>query len=456
MTDPGYININNDPAALGTFLPDKKPDTTQPNTLSHTQQQGAQQTQQSISYTGADPAYITRMEQFEGHTHEEIYRSAQAMSPGIMHSQADTWISIADTLSGGLLGANLAIQKALTNGIEGQMADAALAAARKFYQQASDAQEVISTCGHRIKAAAHAAEVVKMSVPPPATAQSGAGSPNALQPAQIIIAAVGAGLASAGDGDQVAYQRGVEALYRTAIDTMNNNYKPSYGPAGDGVPTFVPVEVPGGGTGGSGGGETGGTGGPGAGGTGNGGGNGGGQGAQEPSPTDPATTQAAGLDSNSTAAQQPSANRTPDATTNPGGNTTTSPAATTSQGTPPVSPGRRTATPGGLGGPGSGSPGRSVSGVPVSASPTATATGSGSSGTTSTSRSGTPGMMSPGAGKRQDDADSTRKTPDYLIGDHEEELLGHHIPMVPEVIGDDAPATRPDSPQRPPSRDQRR
>lgn len=451
MPDPGYININDDPAALGTFFSDKKPDVAQPNTFSHTQQQGAQQTQQSIAYTGADPTYITRMEQFEGIKHDEIYRNAQAMSPGIMHQQADTWISIADTLSGGLLGTNLAIQKALTSGIEGQMADAALAAAQKFYQQASDVQEVISSCGHRIKAAAHAAEVVKASVPPP-TAQSGT-DPNALDAAQIIIAAVGSGMASAGDGDQVAYQRGVEALYRTAIDTMNNNYKPSYGPAGDGIPTFVPVDVPGGGTGGDGGtGGGGGTGGTGGGGTGNGGGTGAGQGEQATSPTDSATTQTAGLDSNSTGAQQSSGNRTPESTTNPGVNTSTSPTATTTS-TRPVSPGTG-GTPGGIGGTGSGNPGRTVSGLPASASSTA-ATSGGSSAAASTGRSGMPGMMSPGAGKK-DDTESNRKTPDYLIGDHEEELLGQHLPLVPEVIGGDAPATRPDPPQRPPSRDQRR
>ncbi|WP_433196304.1 hypothetical protein ACQP1G_43885 [Nocardia sp. CA-107356] len=461
MTGPGYLNINDDPAALGTFFSDKKPNTAQPSTLSHTQQQGAQQTQQSISYDGADPTYITRMEQFEGITHEEIYRNAQAMSPGIMHQQADTWISIADTLSGGLLGAQLSIQKALTTGMEGKTADAALAAAQKFYQQASDVQEVISTCGHRIKAAAHAAEVVKASVPPTAASQSGTGSPSTMDPAQIIIAAVGAGLASSQDGDQVAYQRGVEALHRTAIDTMNNNYKPSYGPAGNGIPTFVPVQAPGGGPGGDSGG-TGGTGGPRTGGTNNGGGTGndGGQSTNEPSPSDPNATQTSGLDSNSTDAQQSSTNRTPETTTNPGATTSTSPASTspasttTSSGTRPVSPGSTTATPGGTSGPGSGSPGRSVSGLPVGASTAAAATSSASTSAT-TGRSGMPGMMSPGAGKK-DDTESNRKTPDYLIGDHEEELLGPQNPQVPQVIGDDAPATRPDAPQRPHNQDQRR
>lgn len=113
-----YININDNPAALSTFGAGAKPDVAQPSSRSRAQQQGAEGAQQSVSDNGADPAYIARMEQFEGHTHEEIYRNVTQMSPGVMHQQADTWISIADTLSGGLLGMHIAIQKALADGVE--------------------------------------------------------------------------------------------------------------------------------------------------------------------------------------------------------------------------------------------------------------------------------------------------------------------------------------------------
>ncbi|WP_062982858.1 hypothetical protein [Nocardia anaemiae] len=436
MTGP--LDINNVPSALGAFDSSRKPDTTQPSTLARGQQQGVEQYETKLSASGQDSAYITRMEQFEGITHEEIYTHAQQMSPGIMHQQADTWISIATALSGGLLGANIAIQKALASGIEGAMADAALAAAQTFYRQASEIEQVINACGHRIKGVASAAEVVKMTVPPPSAAQGSRGSATSLDPAQVIISAIGAGLAGAGDSQEVAYQRGIEALHRTAIDTMNNNYKPSYGPAGSGVPTFVPVTSPGGGNeggpGGSTGGSSGGTTGAGTGNTG--GGNGESNGSGTPG-TDQGTVNPTSLDSNSTTGQQQTQSPTTAAST-----TATSPAATT---TTPTTSGQ----PGSLGtsGPGSASgfgnsttpgPGRSVTGVPTTGNASST-TASTASSAASTGRNGMSGMSSPGAGRKSGEDESSRKVPDYLIGQYEE-LLGPDDPAVPQAIGSDAPA----------------
>ncbi|MFD0365790.1 hypothetical protein ACFQZZ_30505 [Nocardia sp. GCM10030253] len=457
MTGPGYININDNPAALSTFGAGTKPDVAQPSSRSRAQQQGAEGAQQSVSDNGADPAYIARMEQFEGHTHEEIYRNVTQMSPGVMHQQADTWISIADTLSGGLLGTHIAIQKALADGVEGQMADAAVAAAQKFYQQASDVQQVISTCGHRVKGVAHAAEVIKMSVPPPSAAQGQAGSATTLDPAQVIISAVGAGLVGDGDSSEVAYQRGVEALYRTAIDTMNNSYKPSYGPAGTGVPTFVPVSLPG---------DGGGVGDPGSG-NGNGNGSGGGNPGDRPTSEPPTSVEPAGSGQNSGAEQQsaqtpttPSASTAPAAATvpeagalgsgQPGGPGTSPPGG---PGTSPPGGGgpskSGTPAPGGIGTP---SPGRSISGLPTAGSPAA-ATASAANRAAAAGRPGMSGMPAAGAGKKQDDSESARKTPDYLIVNREEELLGAPQRMVPPTIGDDAAAAQQSPPrQGPPQR----
>ncbi|MGY4101390.1 hypothetical protein ACW2Q0_17825 [Nocardia sp. R16R-3T] len=448
MTGP--LDINNVPSALGAFDSSRKPDTTQPSTLARGQQQGAEQYGTKISANGQDPAYITRMEQFEGITHEEIYTHAQQMSPGIMHHQADTWISIATALSGGLFGANLAIQKALASGIEGVMADAALAAAQSFYRQASDVEQVINACGHRIKGVASAAEVVKMTVPPPSAAQGSRGSANSLDPAQVIISAVGAGLVGAGDSQELAYQRGIEALHRTAIDTMNNNYKPSYGPAGSGVPTFVPVTSPGGGgaegvtgpSGGSGGGS-GGTGGTTGSGTGNtGGSNGESNGSGTPG-TDQGTVNPTGLDSNSTAGQQTQSPTTTASTT------ATSPAATTTTQTPSGQPGGLgTSGPGGTSGFGSSttpSPGRSVTGVPTTGSPSAAMVSTAATSAASSGRNGMSGMSAPGAGRKSGEDESSRKVPDYLIGQYEE-LVGPDDPAVPQSIGADAPSAQPAHP----------
>jgi len=50
----------------------------------------------------------------------------------------------------------------------------------------------------------------------------------------------------------------------------------------------------------------------------------------------------------------------------------------------------------------------------------------------------------PGGGRKGDE-ESERKTPDYLVTDRHDELLGPDEPMMPPTIGDDAAATRPAS-----------
>ncbi|WP_329405124.1 hypothetical protein OG563_23855 [Nocardia vinacea] len=437
------LDINDVPSALGAFDSSRKPDTTQPSALARGQQQGAEQYETKLAADGQDPAYITRMEQFEGHTHEEIYTNAQQMSPGIMHHQADTWISIATALSGGLFGANIAIQKALASGIEGAMADAALAAAQTFYRQASDVEQVINACGHRIKGVASAAEVVKMTVPPPSAAQGSRGSATSLDPAQVIISAVGAGLVGDGDSQEVAYQRGIEALHRTAIDTMNNNYKPSYGPAGSGVPTFVPVTSPGGGNEGGtgpGGGNGGGNGGTTGSGTGNTGGSNGESNGSGTSGSDQGTVNPTGLDSNSTTGQQTQSPTTAASTT------ATSPAATTTAPTTSGQPGSLGSSgsggTSGLGGSTTSSPGRSVTGVPTVGNSSAATVSTAATSAASAGRNGMSGMGSPGAGRKSGEDESNRKVPDYLIGQYEE-LLGPDDPAVPSLIGADAPSAQP-------------
>ncbi|RBO94265.1 hypothetical protein [Nocardia puris] len=449
MADP-YININDNPAALGVFMDGKGPDVTRPSERSRLNQEGAEKYESDLTQFGEDPAYITRMEQFEGHTHAEIYANAQLMNPGLMHQQADSWMEIGHSLSGGLLGTHLAIQSALAEGIEGQMADAALASAQQFYKEATGIQQVINTTGTRIKAVAHAAEVVKTSVPPPVAPYGQNGSEGTLDPAQIIIAAFGTGLVDSGASEQVAYERGAEALYRAAIDTMNNSYKPSYGPAGTGVPTFTPVTVPGTDDPGNGGNGPG-TNGPG---TGNPGGSGTPSENQETPGENDESTNPAGDEQDSPADTQPSGTGT---TTDPANNSTT-PASTTPSGTQPSTPTTPTtpgtgnpSTPGpgpgggpgpGVPGPGSPGQGRSVTGAPTGLGSTAAAANAANR-APGAGRAGMPGMMAPGTGRGKDDNESNRQIPDYLIG-VQEELLGTPEPTVPQAIGDDAPANRPD------------
>ncbi|GAA5042911.1 hypothetical protein [Nocardia callitridis] len=446
MADP--IDINQNPAAVGTFRPGFKPDTAQPSQSSRAEQQGAESV--TVDSHGLDPNYITRMEHFEGIAHEEIYQHAQDMKPELMTVAADTWVNISANLSGGLIGAHLSIQKALADGVEGRMADAAVAAAQSFYNQASEVERVILAVGHRMRGVAHAAEVVKMSVPPPAGPLNGPGSPDRIQGVQLVFAAREAGLASSADSDEVSYQRGVEALHRTAIDTMNNAYKPSYGPAGTGVPTFVAVQAPGeDGTtvpGNTTFGTTGTTGSTGDQGSANPPGEGETPGGEQPTDTTTASANTPGQEQNPTVQQTGS--RAPESPTTPVGapnNTTT--AGVTSPGS--TNTGTRSGSPGSPGGPsspnggrpGAPQPGKSLPGLGQPGGVNAPAAAGLGSAATQAGRA--PGMMGPGPGPGKKDDESSRQTPDYLITNREEELLGRPDPTVPQTIGSDAPSNHP-------------
>src|SRR5690606_29284299 len=130
---------------------------------------GAQHFGSQVSHGSQDPAYITRMELFEGLPHEEIHAKVEEMKPGLMHAVAENYQSIANSLGGALFGSLLSIQRELSDGMAGEFADAANQASRTFFDQATDVQEVINSVGMRIHAAAYGAEVVKKSVPPPPT-----------------------------------------------------------------------------------------------------------------------------------------------------------------------------------------------------------------------------------------------------------------------------------------------
>ncbi|MFI5777296.1 hypothetical protein [Nocardia sp. NPDC051570] len=459
----GYVDINGNPAAQGTFRPEAKPDISQPRKYVQSVQAGTQQFERGLAYDSKDPNYITRMEAFEGIPHEEIYAKVQAMKPDSMQHAADTWVKIATALSGGLMGTHISIQKALSEGIEGQMADAGMEAARQFYKQANDVQEVILTCGYRVQGVAHAAGAVKASVPPPAGPLYGPDVPDKLQGMQVAISDT-----RPGDSIEAAYQRGVEALRQTAIDAMNTLYKPTYQPAGTGVPTFVPVQAPGDdssgggnsqyGPGGTGGGSgLGGTGG-GPGGTGGEDGKGGkdSPGDQKDPSTDPASVNPAGADQSSLGGTKSGSSNSP------GGGTATTPASASDTSTTPAglaggSGGRSGLSTGGGGfgggrggfggsggGPGANSPGRSLPGVSGGGNPAAAAAFGGRGATPG--QAGMPGMGMPQGGKGKGEDDSEHKTPDYLVIDREDELFGARERTTPQAIGADIPAaqTRPD------------
>lgn len=413
-------------------------------------QQGAGLVEQGISHSGTDPAYIADIENWEKIPHAEIYKQVQAMDPVSMHEKAKVWSGIAAGVSGGLFGLHLSIQKALAEGLAGKAGDAGQLAARKFIDQATDVQEVIKAVSVRLDSVAYGAEAIKRLVPPPVTTtpESTTSIPNSV--AGLYPALTGGAAPEAAVGVGVSE----DDQYRFAIMTMQQNYDPIYRPAGENVPTFVPVDSPGGdGNGPVNNGWTPGTGGPNTSGTDGKTGNADGQSGtgEQQAQADPADTATASDSSNaagSQGSQAANSNQQGAGATSPNGNQTTAAGFGSGSG----GRGGGSGSSGGFGSGGSGRPGgsaggagRSGTGVPGAGNPAAAAAlGAGKAGT---AVPGMPGMGGGAPGRKGEDDEKERKTPDYLVMDREEELLGTRERTVPQAIGADIPAaqTQPDN-----------
>ncbi|MDR7171222.1 hypothetical protein J2W56_004981 [Nocardia kruczakiae] len=410
-------------------------------------QRGAQQVQQGIHHQSTDPSYIKDLEFWESLDHQSIYLMVNGIKPDVMHDHAKSWHNIAAALGGGLFGLNISIQKELSDGFHGQFAGAAADAAKKFVQQATDVQEVITTVGARITAAAYGAEAAKLAVPPPDTT-----SAPAINMADVLTVALGA----APPAPTIDKGKADAEKRQQAIDAMHNNYDPTYRPAGDGVPTFVPVDAPGGdGTNspnsrlsnsGNGINHSGNPSGPNS----EGDEHKPGDSTEKSDPdasqkTDPASASQFGQSSNQPGSQNPSTPATsslPGSDTRPSGFDSTNAAGYGGGG--PGSGVGSYGTHGGSSGAQSGGPGRSIPGVSGggnSAAASAFGARPGQPGL-----GGMPGMGGMGGAGKKDESEREHKTPDYLIMDREEELLGRRERTLPEAIGADAPAAqfRPD------------
>ncbi|WP_063063900.1 hypothetical protein [Nocardia violaceofusca] len=409
-------------------------------------QSGADSMQRNLGHGSIDPTYITDLEHWEGVPHQVIYDGAQAMTPGIMHSQAKTWTDIGASLGGGLFGLNLAIQRALSDGFHGQVAAAASDAANKFIQQGTAVQEVIEAVGARIHATAYGAEAVKLTVPKPGSKATPTATP-ATDLAGLALPGVQAAGAAVSDGNND------EELYRQAVMAMNLNYNPTYRPAGENVPTFVPVDSPG----------DGGTNNPNSGGPYS--SNGPSTPGKTTSPGDqqkpgdqdkqPSSDQSQQTDPASTSqgqGNQPGNQNSNPGSSLPGGNTT--PAGVDSTSAAGFGgPGSGVGSSGGLGGTSGGAPGgpgRSVPGMPGGGTPSAAASFGARSG--QAGASGMPGMGGLGGARKNEDSEKEHKTPDYLVMDREEELFGRQDPALGGAIGADIPAAQ----FRPEDRERRR
>lgn len=412
------------------------PEAMQAQVLAGQGRKASASSQDDLGHDSQDPSYITRMEHFEGIPHQEIYDHVRAMKVDVIADMGAKWRKIANNLSAKILGSRLALHRALSEGFGGEFAQAAETGANTFFDGAENLQHAVSTVGYRIGAVAGAAEAVKLSVPPPPKDA----------PTQGLLPGAESPTAVADNMRQQEEQRQV------AIGVMNSVYKPNYQPAGDGVPTFIPVKVPedgppgtgpsnpGGGnpSGGAPGGPSSSPGGPGD--------KPGEQPGQQPAPGDKPQTAPANTEpgQGNPGGQQPGS-PSPGAPTGDPQRTTAAGAPTGGPGSPTGGPGSPS-SPGGPGAPGGPNqpppPGRSVPGTPGGpASP------AGGAPAPAAARNGMRppmgGMPMGGAGGGRRDDESERKTPDYLVTDRQEELLGPNQPMMPPTIGDDAAATRP-------------
>jgi hypothetical protein len=405
-------------------------------------QQGLSSNAKIISHSDTDAPYITDLEQWNGKSHQDIYQGAQAMQPGILKTQAKVWSDIAGNLGGDIFGLTLSVQNALAEGFHGQTANAASDGAQKFFKQATDVQAVMVDVATRLNSVGDAAEAVKLSVPPP-TAQSPS------SPVQVGTQSYYQSLGVTSPAAATSAGRSEEDLYRDAIAAMHNNYDPTYRPAGVGVPTFIAVDQPGNGVS-NGPVNTGPTAtGPGISNSNS------GPGAHNDKPTsrqpnNSQQTNPSSLDSSSQSPGPSSQGASPQSTIPSSVSPTSTNAAGYNGGglgSGGGMGGGGGAGFGGFGGGGDGNagtnsgPGRSIPGAGFTNSERAAAAAANAGRAGTAGMNGMPGMGGAGA-RKSESTDSEHTTPDYLVMDREEELIGHLDPMAPGAIGANFPAAQ--------------
>ncbi|WP_067885614.1 hypothetical protein [Nocardia vaccinii] len=392
--------------------------------------------QSQLSYNDTDNPYINDLENWAGKSHQEIYSGAQSLLPGMLQTHATHWNDIAANLGGGLFGSNLAVQNALAEGAKGRIANAAADAAQKFFQQMTQLQDVITAVSARIRSVADGAQAVKLSVPPPSNA---AAVPTPTSPG---VAQVGALIGVTTPNNVMTAGRSEDELHQTAIAAMKNNYDPVFAPAGTGVPTFVSITKPGSNNDQNPSGPA--SSGPSA------NANSASNNAQNADNSQQNNSQQKDSSNSDQSQQSPSsANQgTSNSNTSPQSADSSSLNPSTSTGTAGYNGGMGSGGGGGLGGldsgtagGGSGGAGQSIPGTGSGNAAAAAASANGAAKATSSGTSGMPGMGGAGARKSEDE-EREHKTPDYLIMDREEELIGRIDAASGDAIGANFPAAQ--------------
>ncbi|MGV9926155.1 hypothetical protein [Nocardia rhamnosiphila] len=393
---------------------------------------------------GTDPDFVTTIEHFEGMTHQALYQAVHGqggMDAAGLRTLQQVWRENYSDLLNLTMFNRLGLNRIFSDGLwTGAASDAAQVASERYALAANQIGQVFASVADRLDALAWSAEAVRAAVqPPPGTAVLYADPDD---PSQSVLP----GLVNPEFSDQDRAAR--ELARQEAVRALNNIYKPTYPPAGSGVPTYVSVpQIAGDVPGAPGGNSPGAPGSPVMTST-----TPPGQPASPEEPgesTTPASDTPAGLDPNQLGAlegllpesgetpQDPAATTTagvtPSTTTMPGGPGLGTPAPTVDS---PDQPGRTVNSPGGPGAPGT-----------STTQPGATATGA--RGASPAGRSPMTPMAPGAAANRRQEDDNEHTAPDYLrrVYDEWTEGLAH-----PEgVIGADLafesdPSARPSRP----------
>ncbi|MFI1459421.1 hypothetical protein [Nocardia carnea] len=186
---------------------------------------------------GTDPDFVTTLEHFEGMTHQALYQAVHGeagMDAAGLRTLQQVWRENYSELLDLTTFNRLGLNRIFSDGLwTGAAADAAQVASERYALAANQIGQVFASVADRLDALAWSAEALRAAVqPPPGPAVLLADPDN---PSQSLLP----GLVNPEFSDQDRAAR--EVARQEAVRALNNIYKPTYPPAGSGVPTYVTV-----------------------------------------------------------------------------------------------------------------------------------------------------------------------------------------------------------------------
>lgn len=186
---------------------------------------------------GTDPDFVTTVEHFEGMTHQALYQAVHGeggMDAAGLRTLQQVWQENYSDLLNLTMFNQLGLNRIFSDGLwTGAASDAAQVASERYASAANQIGQVFASVANRLDALAWSAEAVRAAVqPPPGTAVLYADPDD---PNQSVLP----GLVNPEFSDQDRAAR--ELARQEAVRALNNIYKPTYPPAGSGVPTYVAV-----------------------------------------------------------------------------------------------------------------------------------------------------------------------------------------------------------------------